>query len=215
MTGIIFDCDGVLLDSVGSWWEMEHELARIAGVVLTQEERDAIVTFTIGESGAYFHEKHGLGESPEDVVRMMDEFMLAYYRAARPREGALEFVRAMRERGVRMSVASSSPQKYLQAGLEAVGLLPYLDAVVSVDDVGASKRQPDVYHAARAAMGTALEDTWGFEDSLYAVRTLAAAGYRTVGLYERDGSGTFDDLQREATVAVRSFAELDLGLFCK
>lgn len=92
--------------------------------------------------------------------------------------------------------------------------MPYLDAVVSVEDVGAPKRQPDVYHAARAAMGTALEDTWGFEDSLYAVRTLTAAGYRAVGLYERDESGAFDDLRREATVAARAFGELDKSLFC-
>jgi len=147
------------------------------------------------------------------VVRMMDELMLAYYRVARPREGALEFVREMHARGVRMAVASSIPQEYLQAGLASAGFLPYLDAVVSVDDVGSSKRQPDVYHAARAAMGTAVDNTWGFEDSLYAVRTLKGAGYRTVGLYERDGSGSFDDLQREATLAVRSFAELDPNLF--
>ena len=213
-TGIIFDCDGVLLDSVGAWWEAEAKLARRAGVELSREERDALVTFTIAESSAFFHEKYGLGESSEDVVRMMDELMLAYYRAAQPREGSLEFVRTMHARGVRMAVASSSPQAYLQAGLGAAGFLPYLDTVMSVDDVGASKREPAVFHAAREAMGTAIENTWGFEDSLYAVRTLAQAGYRTVGLYERDDSGAFEDLRREATLAVRSFAELDPVCFC-
>ena len=181
--GVIFDCDGTLLDSSGVWHEMEDEFSRRAGVRLTKADTDELNTLTVPESGAFFHERFGLGASAADVVGMIDEFVLGYYRErACERPGALAFVRALAERGVAMSVASSSPQAYLQAGLETAGFLPYLDAVVSVDDVGKPKREPAVYDRARELMGTPLCSTWGFEDSSYAVRTLRAAGYRTMGV---------------------------------
>ena len=147
--GVIFDCDGTLLDSMMVWREAESALARRAGVTLTANDTDALTAMTIPECGAFFHERFGLGASGDEVVAMMDELMLEFYRervAARP--GALEFVQALAERGVHMSVASSSPQPYLQAGLERCGFTPCLDAIVSVDDVGASKREPAVYDRA-------------------------------------------------------------------
>ena len=162
--GVIFDCDGTLIDSMMVWRETEAGLARRANVTLTAAEIDALTAMTIPECGAFFHERFGLGSSGDEVVAMMDELMLEFYRErALARPGALEFVQALAERGVRMSVASSSPQPYLQAGLERCGFAPYLDAIVSVDDVGASKREPAVYDHAREAMGTPLAATWGVE----------------------------------------------------
>lgn len=212
--GVIFDCDGTLLDSAGVWREVEDELARRAGARLTKADTDELTTLTIPEAGAFFHERFGLGASAADVVGMIDEFVLEYYRErACERPGALAFVRALAERGVAMSVASSSPQAYLQAGLERAGFLPYLDAVVSVDDVGKSKREPAVYDHARALMGTPLCSTWGFEDSAYAARTLRAAGYRTMGVYDSDLAGTYEDLAALCDHVVRGFGELDADEF--
>ena len=148
--GVIFDCDGTLIDSMMVWRETEAGLARRANVTLTAAEIDALTAMTIPECGAFFHERFGLGSSGDEVVAMMDELMLEFYRErALARPGALEFVQALAERGVRMSVASSSPQPYLQAGLERCGFAPYLDAIVSVDDVGASKHEPAGHAACR------------------------------------------------------------------
>ena len=208
--GAIFDCDGTLLDSAGAWRAVEAQLVREAGGVPTSALTDELAPMTIPEAAAHLHVKYGVGKSAEDVVRLIGERMLAFYRTeAEGRPGALAFVRALKERGIRVSVASSSPQDYLQAGLEHAGFMPYLDAVVSVDDVGASKREPAVYDRAAELMGCTRAEAWGFEDSLYAVRTLKAAGYYTVGVYDHDLAGTFEDLSAEADRAVRSFLELD------
>lgn len=212
--GVIFDCDGTLIDSMHVWREAEDELARRAGVTLSKADTDEITTLTIPECGAFFHERFGLGETAADVVRMIDEFMLEFYRErAEARPGALSFVQGLAERGVRMSVASSSPQPYLRAGLERCGFAAYLDAVVSVDDVGKSKREPAVYDRAREIMGTPRATTWGVEDSVYAIRTLCAAGYRTLGIYDCDLSGTVEELQGESERFIRSFEELDASTF--
>ena len=208
--GVIFDCDGTLLDSMDVWREVEDELARRAGAQLTDADKDELTTLNIPEAGAFFHDRFGLGAAADDVVRMMDELMLDYYRnRAHERPGALVFVRALVERGVRVSVASSSPQKYLQAGLERAGFAPYVGLVVSVDDVSSSK----LYDHTRRLMGTPLETTWGFEDSAYALRTLRGAGYRTVGIYDRDDAGTHEELRANADAVIDSFEELDAETF--
>ena len=212
--GVIFDCDGTLLDSMDVWREVEDELARRAGAQLTDADKDELTTLNIPEAGAFFHDRFGLGAAADDVVRMMDELMLDYYRnRAHERPGALVFVRALVERGVRVSVASSSPQKYLQAGLERAGFAPYVGLVVSVDDVSSSKREPKVYDHTRRLMGTPLETTWGFEDSAYALRTLRGAGYRTVGIYDRDDAGTHEELRANADAVIDSFEELNAETF--
>ena len=212
--GVIFDCDGTLIDSMYVWREAEDELARRAGVTLSKADTDMITTFTTPECGAFFHDRFGLGESAADVVSMIDEFMLEFYRTrATARPGALAFVRELAARGVRMSVASSSPQSYLQAGLARCGFAQYMDAVVSVNDVGKSKREPAVYDRAREIMGTPLATTWGVEDSVYAIRTLGTAGYRTLGIYDCDLSGTVENLQQESEHFIPSFEELSADEF--
>lgn len=209
-TGAVFDCDGTLIDSMEAWYEVQNDLARRAGIEPSDELTAALSPLTIPEVGDYFFERYGLGSGPDDVVRMLDEGMVAYYtERAKARPGALDFVRRLNELGIPCSVASSSPQRYLQPGLACAGFMPYLQAVVSVEDVAASKRSPAVYNQACKLMGTRIEDTWGFEDSLYALNTLAAAGYKTVGVYDNDDAGTYADLAAVADIAVRSFEELD------
>ncbi len=212
--GVIFDCDGTLIDSMDAWRNLEGELGHRAGVELTAEDRQTLCTLNIPESAQYFHQRYGLGASSEQVVGMMDEIMLEWYsKHAVARPGALEFIDGLAQRGVVMSVASSSPKPYLQAGLACAGIVPYLAAIVSVEDVNSNKRNPKVYDHTRDLMGTSTLLTWGFEDAVYAIRTLSHAGYGTVGVYDHDLSGTWDQLSSEADLAIRSFEDLSVEAF--
>ena len=201
---------------MAAWRALEEDLALRAGRPFTREDADALTVRTIPECGVYVHEKFGLGSSPADVERMINEFMMEFYATrSQLRPGALAFIKALAAHDVRMTVASSTPQPLLEAGLAHVGVTPYLDAIVSVDVVGKSKREPAVYDYARAIMGTALENTWGFEDAIYAVETLMRAGYHTVGIYDNDLSATYEQLAAGATVAIREFADLPVDRFLK
>ncbi len=211
IAGAIFDCDGTLLDTMGLWHTMEAELARMVDHELTAEEVDLLCTFTLPETARYFHERYGLGENTAEVERLVNEMAVEFYRTkARPRPGALDFLQALKDAGVPCAIASSSPHSMLDPGVEATGLAPYISHVVSVDDVGVSKREPAAYDRARELLGTPLEATWVFEDAAYAVKTARNAGYPTVAIWDCDESGTFEELSRLADLAVRSYGEIDV-----
>lgn len=194
---------------MGMWHDVDLRLAERAGVEFTPEDNAFLTSFNIYECGDYLHNKYGLGTSGADVVDMINSDMLAYYtHDAKVRPGVMEFVRGLYELDVPMSVASSTVPHLLHQGLETVGLLPYFRAVVSVDDVGSSKREPAVYDRAREPLGTTREQTWGFEDALYAVRTLNEAGYKTCGVFDDDIAGSTELLKQEADLFIMEFTDI-------
>jgi beta-phosphoglucomutase-like phosphatase (HAD superfamily) len=209
-TGIIFDCDGTLLDTIPVWKDLELYLAGMAGGEVTREDLALLTTYTIPETADWFHDQLGLGESGEAVLRLMDEYLLGRYQTARALPGVADFLERCAEAGFVMSVASSSPVNYLEAGLRSAGILQHFSAVCSVEDLNSSKREPKVYDHARELMGTELARTWGVEDSLYAMKTLANAGYRVVGIYEPEKDGPIEPLQAVAEHVVRSLGELSV-----
>ncbi|MDO4183043.1 MAG: HAD family phosphatase [Coriobacteriia bacterium] len=205
--GVILDCDGTLLDSIGMWNAMERDLCERAGIPYSKEVADLLTTYTLPESAQWFFDQ-GFRGSAEEVAQEIDDYIMDYYaHRAQARPGALDFVRSLHERGVRMVCASSTPHAQLEVGLKATGFFPYLLAIMSTDDAGCSKRDPSIYHQCREILGTPLERTWGVEDAIYAIRTLNSAGYGTIGIYDRDESGTWEDLSAEATIALRSWAD--------
>ena len=86
-------------------------------------------------------------------------------------------------------------------------MLPYLKAVFTTGEVGVSKHEPVIYHLAAERLGTAPAETLVFEDSLYALKTAAAAGYRTVGVFDASGEADQAGLSAAAEVYLTSLTE--------
>lgn len=206
--GVVFDCDGTLLDSMGFWHSLDQRLAARAGVTLTKEDADYMTAATIAECSAYLHDKFGVGTSAEDVERMIDDEMMSFYQnEAKPKPGALEFVQGLYACGIPMGVASSTPPKLLHVGLDRTGFSQYMQAIYSVDDFNSSKREPLVYDKVREVLGTETANTWGVEDALYAIRTLNSAGYNTLAIYDSEIAGSPSQLESEADRFIMSFAD--------
>lgn len=204
ITGAIFDCDGTLLDSLDAWRGLEVMLADEAGIVVTREERATFVSYTIVEVARHFHERHGLGATVDAVVALIDDYMMSYYERAAVLPGVVGLLEECARANVRMAVASSSAHSYLEAGLSSAGIRGYFDAVFSVNDVGAPKREPLIFNRARQALGTRAATTWGFDDAVYAIETLGRAGFPTVGIYGGEDGASREEMACAATLAVGS-----------
>ena len=178
--GFIFDCDGTLLDTLDAWDEAERDLFAQAGE-LTQAQEDEIHAAPIEQAAAILHERYGVGKSAEDVLAHLDNHLLPHYRdISVPMAGALEFVRAVHERGIPCVVVSSSPRRYLAAGLERAGVLDCFKELVSTDEVGASKQDFKIYEVAVRELGCEASRVWAVDDAPYAIAVMHDFGLKTI-----------------------------------
>ena len=208
-SGVIFDCDGCLLDSMRAWEGVENALIERTGVAWSQDELEEMRAASLADAAAIFHERYGVMDSNEAVVAFVKQTMLAYYtQSAALKPGALAFVTALETAGVPMAVVSSTPQPYLLAGFAHVGFQDAFAGVFSTQETGISKQQPGIYELALAHLGASARSAWGFDDSLYAIRVMNRVGLATVGTYDADAAGSYEELSRVATLAVRTLDEL-------
>lgn len=209
--GAILDCDGTLIDSLKAWKGVEQYLMSFTSGSLNDKDHALLTTLTIPEIGNFFFERFGIGGSSEGVIEIINEYMLDFYStksALLP--GVAEFLEASARAGVRMCIASSSPQAYLVAGAKNTGIAEYFTEIISVDDLKTTKREPKVFDYAQQILGTEKAVTWGFEDSLYAIDTLSRAGFKTVGIYDAHEGKSFEYWEQVTSMAVSSFEELSI-----
>ena len=201
--GVIFDVDGVLLDSMEIWTDLGARY--LLSIGKTPEEGLAEVLFSMSmEQGAeYLKDHYSVDSSAEDIVtglkNMLRDF---YYDEVGAKPGAKELLQAISGYGIRITAATSSPRGHIERALERNGLLGYIEKMFTNAEIGKSKHFPDIYNAAAEYMGTAAAETCVFEDSLYALKTAAGAGYRTVGVYDSKGEPDQKGLRESADVYI-------------
>lgn len=186
--GLIFDMDGTLTDSMGYWRGLRRVLCEHIGVPIT-DELAAMVDGDAdwGEVRDYLRAHHGLFEEEMDFWNLCYELISDFYaHEVEPLPGAAEFLRAMKERGYRLGVATATPRRVAALALERIGVLPLLDGFVSTKDVGVEKVRPDVFDVCAEQMGgLKREEVVIFEDAYYSIRTLRDHGFAVVGVHDR------------------------------
>ena len=207
--GVIFDVDGVLLDSMGIWTELGARY--LVSIGKTPEEGLAEILFSMSmEQGAeYLREHYSIGLTAEEIgTGLQDMLRDFYYYEVQARPGAQQLLQAVSSAGIKITAATSSPREHIEKALERNGLLSYVDRMFTNAEIGKSKHSPDIYDAAAGHMGTAPGETCVFEDSLYALRTAAAAGYHTVGVFDSKGESDQEGLRGSAEIYIHELCEI-------
>lgn len=207
--GVIFDVDGVLLDSMGIWTDLGARY--LVSIGKTPEEGLAEILFSMSmEQGAeYLREHYSIGLTAEEIgTGLQDMLRDFYYYEVQAKPGAQQLLQAVSDAGIKITAATSSPREHIERALERNGLLSYVDRMFTNAEIGKSKHSPDIYDAAAGHMRTAPGETCVFEDSLYALRTAAAAGYHTVGVYDSKGESDQEGLRGSAEIYIHELCEI-------
>jgi HAD superfamily hydrolase (TIGR01509 family) len=182
MEAVVFDLDGVLLDSEQVWDQVREQLARERGGRWHPGAQAAMMGMSSPEWSAYMHDEIGLADTPAEINDEVVQRMLERYRAQLPLiPGAVEAVRRIGA-AFRLGVASSSNRPLIEAVLEGAGITDLFEAVVSSEEVARGKPAPDVYLEAARRLGLEPAQAAAVEDSANGIRAAHAAGMRVLAL---------------------------------
>ena len=205
---VVFDLDGVIIDSEQLWDEVREGLARERGGRWSGQAQVDMMGMSSTEWSRYLHEMVGLPETPEEINREVVGRMLARYSEHLPLiDGAVDAVKRVAADWP-LGVASSSNRELIDQVLELSGLAPYFKVTVSSEEVERGKPAPDVYLEAAHRLGVEPSRSAAIEDSANGIRSAHAAGMHVIAIPNRAFPPPAGVLAL-ANVVLESIKELD------
>jgi mannitol-1-/sugar-/sorbitol-6-/2-deoxyglucose-6-phosphatase len=176
---VVFDMDGVLVDSEPIWRAVERDVfGGLVGVEVTDEDLFETMGVRVGDVVARWHRRFPWDEpSREDVARsIVDRVAEAIEREGAFHEEAIQAIDYVDALGLRLALASSSPMRLIRAVLSIGGLDDRFEVVLSAEDEERGKPDPAVYLSAARELGVPPERCLAVEDSINGVRSAKDAG---------------------------------------
>ena len=175
---VVFDCDGLLVDTESQWVQVQDDYLAQHGVSLDPEVRRRITGRAAEVVVVAVAER--VGKDPHVVgTELLERHRADTSRVLTPFPGALETLRAVAARKP-TAIASNSPRDLLDHKLETLGIQGVAHVTIAIEDATAPKPAPDMYLAAARALGADPADCLGFEDSETGAEAALAAGLHLI-----------------------------------
>jgi HAD superfamily hydrolase (TIGR01509 family) len=178
----VFDLDGLLIDSEPAQMEAWRETLLSLGIPpLDLTDWVSHMGRRVIDTAGEFVQRFGLSWSPDDLVRARETFLLRLVRArAKPISASRETVLWLRERGLKLGLATSGHGHYVDLCLDLLGLADIFDVIVTGDAVERGKPDPEIYSTAISALQVEASEAVALEDSPVGAEAARRAGLRVV-----------------------------------
>ncbi|WP_039797763.1 HAD family hydrolase [Nocardia araoensis] len=211
ITAVVFDMDGVLIDSEPVWELVRRGYVAEKGGRWLPDTQQRLMGMSTGEWSTYLSDELGVGEPPETVAREVIERMSERYAEGVPLlPGAVEAVQRICEHWP-LGLASSSPRALIDTVLGRTGLIEYFSVTFSTEEVDRGKPAPDVYLTVATFLRQRPSDCVAIEDSSNGLRSAHAAGMRVIAAPRPEYPPASDALGLAAKV-ISGLDELTPGL---
>lgn len=209
--GVIFDVDGVLLNSMPVWENLGELYLNRRGIEAESGLGDILFTMSLEEAADYLINRYHLDSTPEQIIEGLSGEVRDFYENRVPlKEGVREYLSEFRERKIPMVIATSGDKKNAEAALRRLKVLSFFDAVFTCSEIGSGKNQPDIYHAAALHLDADPRDILVFEDAYHALLTASKAGFKTVGVYDRSNDRDLAQIWKTADIYITEFTDFEL-----
>ena len=206
---VIFDLDGLLVDSEPVWDGVRRSMADDAGAAWTEDDHKAVMGVSTREWADYMIERLDLTLSPQEVVDQVIIRMVAAYEAGVPYlPGAVDAV-DLAARHFRTALASGSHPTLVEAVTADVAMQGKFGVIVTADEIGAGKPAPDVYLAAAERLGLRPDECVCLEDSGNGILAGIRAGMKVIAVPDPRFPPA-DDVLAQAHLVLPSLSQLSL-----
>jgi HAD superfamily hydrolase (TIGR01509 family) len=186
---VVFDNDGLLLDTESVWTRAEEDLFARRGAEFTAVDKRELVGTSAAIAGRILERRLGEPGRAEALIEELNALVVAELEhGVEAMVGARELLECLRERGTPIGLVSNSPLVFVRRSLEIVGFHDVFDVVLSAHEVAAPKPAPDPYLEACRRLGVeAGPSVVALEDSPTGVAAARAAGLSVIGIPSVEG----------------------------
>ena len=209
MKAIIFDMDGVIINSEPVHFEVEQELLEKLGGKMSKEAHVTFVGTTDHYMWSTLKEQFNLEPAVEKIIKMKKEMFIEKFDEIELMDNFKELMLSLYNDGYPMAIASSNNRKIVNKVVEKFGLSNYMNFIISGEEVHKGKPDPEIFFTAAKKINVNPKCCLVIEDARNGVKAAKAAKMKCVGL-ENIYSGNQD--LSEADLVINNLAELDLNI---
>jgi HAD superfamily hydrolase (TIGR01509 family) len=186
---VVFDNDGLLLDTESVWTRAEEDLFERRGLEFTPADKRELVGTSAEIAGGILERRLGEPGRAAELIEELNALVVAELEhGVEAMVGARELLERLRERGIPLGLVSNSPLRFVQRSIEIVGLGHHFDVILSAHEVAAPKPAPDPYLEACRRLGVEPGlSVVALEDSPTGVAAARAAGLTVIGVPSVEG----------------------------
>ncbi len=207
--GAIFDLDGTILDSMHIWSQIGLLFLKNRGVEAPEGIEDEFVKMSMTQAAEYYIKNIDPNETVMGIVNDVNKLVQGFYfDEVIKKDGVEDFLKFLKNRGVKMCVATATDKHLVEKALERNGILHYFSEIFTCSNVGAGKDTPVIYDVALKHLGTKKENTFIFEDALYAIETAKKANYKIVGINDVSEKSDPEDVKKLCDCYIYNYTEI-------
>lgn len=195
---VIFDIDGTLVDSIGMWHEIDMEYFNVIEVPMPPTIQKDIEGMSFTEVAVYFKENFNIEDKSIEDIKL-DWIRMAYEKylyEVRAKSGAREYMRFLKEKGIKIGCATSNDKMLAEAALAPHGFREKVDSVRSCCEVEKGKPAPDIYLKVAKDLGVDPKNCLVFEDIPNGMKAGKAAGMTVIAVKDNGSLKDLDEIMQ-------------------
>lgn len=209
MKGAIIDMDGTLVDSMKYWNNKLLQKLDAANINYPENIVSLLTPMGVNQSCEYLHNELGHPTPPDELYNQIEAEMYAEYKTnIGTKPYVMEFLKKLKAQGVKMCILSASTQSMIEASAEHCGYGEYMEFVVSCENMGKPKSDPDTYLMTAEKLGVPIEDITVYDDHLNALQSAKKAGATVCGVYDISSEDDKEEIISICHNYIYSFKEL-------
>lgn len=207
--GAIFDLDGTLLDSMYIWSEIGLKFLKNEGITPPPGVEDEFVKMSLVQAAEYYIKNYAPDKTVMDIVESINALIKDFYfEQVLLKPGVKEFLEYLKNKGVKMCVATATDKPYVEMALKRNCIDSYFTDILTCGIVGAGKDTAVIYDKSLEHLGTPKDKTFVFEDALYAIETAHKAGYKIVGINDISEKADLETVKSFCDYYINDYSEI-------
>jgi len=214
ISGVIFDLDGTILDSLYVWNKVDKNFFRKRGMEVPKDYALKINSMSFAEAASFTKNEYGIKESIEEIMEQWhNDAVYEYSTNVKLKKYVYEYIKMLKSKGIKIGLATASPKQLYEPALKNNGVYDYFDAFTCGDEVSTSKEFPEIYLLTAQKLNISPSECIVFEDICKGIKGAKKAGMIAIGVYEKYSEFDKENIIKLADGYIKDFKQmLDFNL---